>query len=221
MFEIDAIHTFEDKAFLHGISRMSVAVVLAGAALGVAWFASGAPERLGLPGQEFVRVVVEGQGFLGPLPSGTVWLAAGVIGCFASLGVHELVHGIFFKLFAPAGSKVKFGANLKAGMLYASVDGAIYTRRQYLIISLAPTVIVTAFLLALGVAVGWPLLGYGLAVIHLSGCTGDWGYAKRILSDPRIVYCEDTSWGVKFFAEGAAGGAMGAGPASGKGNDRS
>lgn len=37
------------------------------------------------------------------------------------------------------------------------------------------------------------------AGLHLSGCVGDWYYVRTILRDRRIVACEDTSFGVRFF----------------------
>ena len=54
---------------------------------------------------------------------------------------------------------------------------------------------------ALGFAFsGYPLLCYLAAGLHLSGCVGDWYYVRTILRDRRIVACEDTSFGVRFFA---------------------
>ena len=47
---------------------------------------------------------------------------------------------------------------------------------------------------------GYPLLCYLAAGLHLSGCVGDWYYVRTILRDRRIVACEDTSFGVRFFA---------------------
>ena len=48
---------------------------------------------------------------------------------------------------------------------------------------------------------GYPLLCYLAAGLHLSGCVGDWYYVRTILRDRRIVACEDTSFGVRFFAK--------------------
>ena len=117
----------------------------------------------------------------------------------ASFAVHELVHGVFFKLLAPAGAKVTFGANRETAMIYACAEGVVYSRRRYMAVCLAPTVVVTAAF-ALGFAFsGYPLLCYLAAGLHLSGCVGDWYYVRTILRDRRIVACEDTSFGVRFF----------------------
>ena len=114
--------------------------------------------------------------------------------------MHELVHAVFFKLFAPAGARVTFGANLETCMIYACAEGVVYSRRRYMAVCLAPTVIVTAAF-ALGFTCsGYPLLCYLAAGLHLSGCVGDWYYVRTILRDRRIVACEATSFGVRFFA---------------------
>ena len=127
----------------------------------------------------------------------TVGLAAVSMASFA---VHELVHAVFFKLFAPAGARVTFGANLETCMIYACAEGVVYSRRRYMVICLAPTVVLTAAF-ALGFAFsGYPLLCYLAAGLHLSGCVGDWYYVRTILRDRCIVACEDTSFGVRFFA---------------------
>ena len=113
--------------------------------------------------------------------------------------VHELVHGVFFKLLAPAGAKVAFGANRETCMIYACAEGVVYSRVRYMVICLAPTVALTVAF-ALGFAFsGYPLLCYLAAGLHLSGCVGDWYYVRTILRDRRIVACEDTSFGVRFF----------------------
>lgn len=78
--------------------------------------------------------------------------------------------------------------------------GVAYSRRRYMVICLAPTVVLTAAF-ALGFALsGYPLLCYLAAGLHLSGCVGDWYYVRTILRDRCIVACEDTSFGVRFFA---------------------
>lgn len=132
------------------------------------------------------------------------WLVAVAVGTCLSLLVHEGVHAALFKVFAPHDSRVTFGANWKMGMIYACAEGIVYTRRQYMAVSLAPSIVVTLLAVALGVLAGCPVMGAVIAVLHLSGCTGDWGYARAIASDPNIAWCEDTTWGVQFFDDGDA-----------------
>ena len=39
------------------------------------------------------------------------------------------------------------------------------------------------------------------AVLHLTGCAGDWGYVHELRADPLITHCEDTSYGVCFYGD--------------------
>lgn len=128
------------------------------------------------------------------------WIVGLAVVSAASFGVHELVHAVLFKVLAPADARVTFGANLETCMIYACAEGVVYSRMRYMAICLAPTVVLTAAF-ALGFAFsGYPLLCYLAAGLHLSGCVGDWYYVRTILLDRRIVSCEDTSFGVRFFA---------------------
>ena len=71
----------------------------------------------------------------------------------------------------------------------------------YIVIALAPSIVVSAVALAAGWVSGNPLGGCAVAVTHLAGCTGDWEYLRVIRANPRIAFCEDTSWGVAFYDE--------------------
>ena len=171
MNEISNIHAFEDEDFLHACFVWGMAVLGA-----------------------FAVCLVPVFMLMGGPAVGLAAVSA------ASFAVHELVHAVFFKLIAPAGARVTFGANLETCMIYACAEGVVYSRRRYMAVCLAPTVVVTAAF-ALGFACsGYPLLCYLAAGLHLSGCVGDWYYVRTILCDRRIVACEDTSFGVRFFA---------------------
>lgn len=127
------------------------------------------------------------------------WWASLLLAIPVTFLIHEVVHALFFRHYAPPGVRITFGSNLKMGMIYASAEGVVYPRDAYLIIALAPSVVVTLLVLVLGIGIKWPLWTILVATAHLSGCTGDWGYVRAIAADPAITYCEDTSWGVSFY----------------------
>lgn len=199
MRKIADIRTFEDRSLLRWVSRASVRVLAAAVVLCAALTAAlalGAPAAL--------DPAVAGILSLRRFSAGGVarWvLALGAVPLVA-LVAHELVHALFFKLFAPRGVRVTFGANWAAGMIFACAEGIVYTRRQYLAIAASPSVIVSAALLAAGLVLANPVLALGTAGIHLCGCTGDWYYIRAILRDPEVTHCEDTTWGVRFFGDG-------------------
>ena len=149
MKKIDDIYTFEDGAFHEKMLRISFIALVAGVLAALAWLAYSLIFIRDSPAFEF-EWMIPGLGEGGSPARCAAWLLALVAGCLLPLPVHELVHGVLFKLFAPAGSHVTFGANWRAGMIYACAEGVVYTRRQYLVIALAPAIAVTAALIGFG-----------------------------------------------------------------------
>lgn len=161
MNEISNIHAFEDEDFLHAcfVWGMAVLVVFAVCLVPV-FMLLGGPADLD---------VADAGGWTAVLG----WIVGLAAVSAASFAVHELVHGVFFKLLAPAGAQVTFGANRETAMIYACAEGVVYSRRRYMAVCLAPTVVVTTAF-ALGFAFSdYPLLCYLAAGLHLSGCVGD------------------------------------------------
>lgn len=118
------------------------------------------------------------------------------------MSVHELIHGAFFKLFAPSG-KVTMGFKWKTLMAYAVSAGSTYNRKETLMIALAPFV-----LLSLGLTV-FLLLGFVssslyvlLAAVHAAGCVGDFYYTYLLLGAYRKedlrINCTET--GIIIYA---------------------
>ena len=204
MRRIGDIHTFEDRALQRWMTRASFAVLGATAALAV-----GLMVALGACAPGALDRPLAGVLGIAPLSWFALcgWFAAFAVATFALLAVHELVHAALFKLFAPRGVRITFGANWKVGMLYACAEGVVYTRRQYLVIALGPSVAVTAAVLACAIAAGCPVLAVGIAGVHLCGCTGDWYYVRTILRNPAVTHCEDTTWGMRLFGAGEGTGA--------------
>lgn len=189
MNEISNIHAFEDEDFLHAcfVWGMVVLGVFAVCLVPVFMLLGGALDLDAAAAGG--RAAVVG------------WMVGLVAVSAVSFAVHELVHAVFFKLLAPAGAHVTFGANRETCMIYACAEGVVYSRVRYVAICLAPTVVLTAaFVLGFAFS-GYPLLCYLAAGLHLSGCVGDWYYVRTILRDRRIVACEDTSFGVRFFGK--------------------
>jgi membrane protein DedA with SNARE-associated domain len=56
------------------------------------------------------------------------------------LSLHELIHGIAFQLF---GARPRYGFSLEKGVAFAAADRYYLTRDAYLIVGLAPLVVIT------------------------------------------------------------------------------
>lgn len=110
------------------------------------------------------------------------------------LPLHEVVHGA---AILAVGHRPRFGAKLDKGILYATADQALFTRNQYLLVALAPAVVLSlAGALALPLApTGW-WWTIGLAVIlNASGAVGDLWAALQIVRHPASALIRDTEDG--------------------------
>lgn len=117
------------------------------------------------------------------------------------LSIHELIHGLFFKLFQP-NRAVKFGIKWKSLMAYATSPGSYYKRGQMVIIGLAPFVLISLVLSALAM-LGWPSTGFYvlLASVHAASCVGDFYYVYLLLWKYRKIniLTEDTETGLRIY----------------------
>ncbi|MGG5332565.1 DUF3267 domain-containing protein [Enterococcus sp. AZ163] len=120
-------------------------------------------------------------------------------GTFLLIVIHELIHGVFFRVFSPKG-KVKFGINIKKGIAYAASPGSKYSRGQFAWISLAPFVLIT---LSLTIAYLSGILFVGsylfLATFHAAACAGDFYWICLVLQAPKGSLVEDTEVGINFY----------------------
>ncbi|HFI0063958.1 TPA: DUF3267 domain-containing protein [Streptococcus suis] len=121
--------------------------------------------------------------------------------CIFSIIIHELIHGIFFKVFCPE-NPVKYGFKWKSGMAYATSPGSLYNRMQMLVISLAPFVVISlalTMLFALGLLS--PIFYFLLATMHGASCAGDFYYAWLLLVKFRKedIRVEDTETGLLIY----------------------
>ncbi|MCI1664955.1 MAG: DUF3267 domain-containing protein [Atopobiaceae bacterium] len=171
------IDVFDDEALMRHMTACSLVTLALGLAAVFACFASGMPhEAVGVP-----------------------WLLVTLVVTAISLAVHELVHGALFRVLGGPDAHVRFGA--KAGMLYAGAPGIVLGRRRFLLVLLAPTFVVTVVLLVGGLVLGVPLGAAVAAVMHLSGCSGDWAFSAAIIRDPAVTMCEDTDRGIRLLGE--------------------
>ena len=130
-------------------------------------------------------------------PVSLLWFVLLFVLSLVALPLHELVHALAFEVMTGFAAHVRFG--FSDWMLHTSAPGTVLSRHKFFVVLLAPAVIVTTTLLLGGCAAGWPLLGWFLAVVHLAGCTGDFGYARIIASEPRASFVEDTDRGIALF----------------------
>ncbi|WP_392450209.1 DUF3267 domain-containing protein [Staphylococcus massiliensis] len=112
--------------------------------------------------------------------------------------VHELIHGLFFKVFKPE-RPVKYG--FVSGMLYTTSPGSLYSRMKFNIIIIAPFLVLTTLLLILyHLNVITPEIFKVVGTFHTGGCTGDFYMIMLILRKcSKEGFVEDTAKGLKIY----------------------
>lgn len=181
------IDFFGDDALRQRLVRASAWLLIGGAALAVA------------------LSVVAGTGVIEEMRAlsgdwgAAMWPLAMAALSVVALPVHELVHALFMRVLGGPGTRVSFG--YQAGMLYAGCPGLVLSKPRFVVVLLAPAVLVTAALLELGLVLGYPFMTLWAAVLHLSGCSGDILAAGAILRERACTHCRDTERGVELLCE--------------------
>ena len=119
-------------------------------------------------------------------------------GLFAYIILHELVHGIFMRLFSK--TRVKYGfTSLYA---YAGSD-AYFDKSSYIIIALAPVIVWGAVLAVICALLPplwfWPV--YIIQINNFAGAAGDFYVTARFLVLPRDILVRDTGVSMTVFAK--------------------
>ncbi len=121
-----------------------------------------------------------------------VWVGINILCYIIILPIHEVIHGLVFAFW---GGKPHFGAKLPFA-LYCGARQQLFRRNQYLVVGLAPLVVITL------AGIIFTLLAPGLAPYtllatagNISGAAGDVLVAQRIFHLPKHVLIEDTETG--------------------------
>lgn len=110
--------------------------------------------------------------------------------------LHEAVHALFFKAFAP-GKKLVRG--VKNGFSHVTSPKSRYTKGQFIWITLAPFVLLSMIggvLMAVFGVYFW--LGL-LLITHGASCIGDFYLGWRLRKAPKTVMIEATSQGIDLY----------------------
>ncbi|NHN57815.1 MULTISPECIES: DUF3267 domain-containing protein [Halorussus] len=120
----------------------------------------------------------------------------------ATIVVHELVHGLVYRVL---GYRVKYGLALNMGAAYAAAFGQFQTRRDNLLVGLAPLAVFTVVLTPL-LAGPLPvaLAAFLVLVVNTSGAIGDLYLSWRLLRMPEgaLLYDVDIRHSYIFYPEG-------------------
>ncbi|MBL7923132.1 MAG: DUF3267 domain-containing protein [Bacteroidia bacterium] len=92
---------------------------------------------------------------------------------FLVIPVHELIHGIGYKL--AGAEKVSYKAHWRQLVFYAMADRFVVSKIPFVLLALAPFLILnTAFIfLFCWMDEPWSWVMYGALIMHTAGCSGD------------------------------------------------
>lgn len=174
------------------------------------WRVTGKPARvITIQILAFIALVIFGFVFfrlavsLGNLPAqisfGLGEMGAVLLGVLLAMGLHELTHGLTMQAF---GAKPKYGILWKGLMLYATSPGYAYPRNNYIVIALAPFVVISALvIIGMWLLQGtlWvPLLAL-CGIFNASGAIGDMWMTMIVLRYPATAYVMDERDGLRLF----------------------
>ncbi|WP_249934236.1 DUF3267 domain-containing protein [Marinilactibacillus psychrotolerans] len=116
---------------------------------------------------------------------------------FLLIVFHELIHGLFFKVFKKD-RKVKFG--FKNGFAYATSPHSFYSKGKFIWICLTPFTFITLILLS-AVSLGFiPVnLFVNMASLHAAACVGDFYWVFLLSRHPGNILVEDTEQGMTVY----------------------
>lgn len=112
--------------------------------------------------------------------------------------VHELTHGIFYKIFT--GQKLHFGFSWSCA--YCGVLDVYVCKIPSLITTLAPFVLHSIWMIVLLCVLQnqiWVTIISILFAVHTGGCCGDWYVSLLLLKYPKEVLVRDTGAEQTFY----------------------
>lgn len=139
---------------------------------------------------------------INPAPSDgggdTPWILGAVLAIVIVLPLHELIHGIAIAL---VGHKARYGFKLDKGVLYATADQALFRKREYMLVALAPIVVITVLGMALMLIVpwGWAYFVALGVIINAGGAIGDLWMAYMLARYPRTALVRDLEDGFVIY----------------------
>lgn len=90
---------------------------------------------------------------------------------FGYLGLHELVHGITYRLTGAKSENIKYGIALDKGILFCKCGGDV-SRSCILTSIIMPFIVLGIITGIISIIFNWPLL-FILSLFNISGCSGD------------------------------------------------
>lgn len=129
---------------------------------------------------------------------GMMWLRLAVLfaGYVLYMVLHELTHGVCMKHYS--GAPVKYGFT---GVYAYAGSEAYFDRRSYIVIALAPIVVLGVVLAVINALVpeSWFWVVYFIQIGNLSGAAGDLYVTARFRKHPETVLIQDSGVAMSVY----------------------
>ncbi|MBN2501633.1 MAG: DUF3267 domain-containing protein [Anaerolineales bacterium] len=128
-------------------------------------------------------------------------LLAIALGMVLMVVLHEGTHGVFMILFR---AKPQYGVDWEHGVVYATSHGHAFTRNQFIVVALAPVLVVSGLGLLPFI---WPLPGplvtglLTMLAFNFVGAVGDAWMTGMCLRYPASARVVDERYGIKVFMQ--------------------
>lgn len=122
------------------------------------------------------------------------------VGYLFAIMLHELTHGICFRI----ASKKKVKYNFHILYFSASVPDSYFVKNYYLVIGLAPSVVVNLILIIMTTLFyfylpNWFIIIYFIFAFHFVGCVGDFYVCGKLLKMKSDTLVQDVGVGMTMF----------------------
>jgi hypothetical protein len=125
-----------------------------------------------------------------------LWLGANIVSYIVIICVHEIIHSLVFLFW---GGRPHFGAKLPLA-LYCGAKDQLFRRNQYLVVGLAPLVVITLAGITLTILAPSAASYVFLATIgNIAGAAGDVWVTAHLLRQPHDILVEDTDKGCRIW----------------------
>jgi hypothetical protein len=114
------------------------------------------------------------------------------------LSIHELCHGLAYRAF---GAKVRYGINWRKAVAYAAAEHHYLTRDAYIVVALAPLVIITvACILGMALTDGVIRFLFGLmGTVNAGAAVGDVWFTLVCIRQPQTLLVRDYGDGAELY----------------------
>ncbi len=111
--------------------------------------------------------------------------------------LHELVHGAFIRIYS--GKNATYGFT---GLYAYAASNSFFNKKSYIIIALAPIIILGIVLLILNIAIpiSWFWVIYLIQIMNISGAAGDMYVTVKFSRMPKDILVFDHGVGMKVYA---------------------